>query len=111
MFGKIPLAWLQLVFQKTRLLTAVAGITFAAVLMFMQFGFQEALFSTTTTIHQSIRGDLFLIGAQSENLFSSRPFSPPLFKKASASKPRSANAESKCAGFLNSARRSQRTAI
>ncbi len=75
MFEKIPLAWLQLTFQKARLLTAVAGITFAAVLMFMQFGFQEALFSTTTTIHQSIRGDLFLIGTQSENLFSSRPFS------------------------------------
>lgn len=75
MYGKIPLAWLQLTFQKARLLTAVAGITFAAVLMFMQFGFQEALFSTTTTIHQSIRGDLFLIGTQSENLFSSRPFS------------------------------------
>lgn len=75
MFGKIPLAWLQLSFQKTRLLTAVAGITFAAVLMFMQFGFQEALFSTTTTIHQNIRGDLFLISTQSENLFSSRQFS------------------------------------
>jgi len=75
MFGKIPLAWLQLSFQKTRLLTAIAGITFAAVLMFMQFGFQEALFSTTTTIHKSIRGDLFLISTQSENLFSSRQFS------------------------------------
>lgn len=72
---KVPLAWLQLSFQKTRLLTAVAGITFAAVLMFMQFGFQEALFSTTTTIHRSIRGDLFLISTQSENLFSSRQFS------------------------------------
>lgn len=75
MFGRIPLAWLQLSFQKARLLTAVAGITFAAVLMFMQFGFQEALFSTTTTIHKSIRGDLFLINTQSENLFSSRQFS------------------------------------
>lgn len=72
---KVPLAWLQLSFQKTRLLTAVAGIVFAAVLMFMQFGFQEALFSTTTTIHQNIRGDLFLISTQSENLFSSRQFS------------------------------------
>ena len=75
MYSRIPLAWLQLSFQKTRLLTALAGITFAAVLMFMQFGFQEALFSTTTTIHRSIRGDLFLISTQSENLFSSRQFS------------------------------------
>ncbi len=75
MWRKVPLAWLQLSFQKTRLLTAIAGITFAAVLMFMQFGFQEALFSTTTTIHKSIRGDLFLISTQSENLFSSRQFS------------------------------------
>jgi putative ABC transport system permease protein len=75
MFGKIPLAWLQLTFQKARLLTAIAGITFAAVLMFMQFGFKEALFSTTTTIHRNIRGDLFLINTQSENLFASRQFS------------------------------------
>ena len=75
MWRKVPLAWLQLSFQKTRLLTAIAGITFAAVLMFMQFGFQEALFSTTTTIHKSIRGDLFLINTQSENLFASRQFS------------------------------------
>jgi putative ABC transport system permease protein len=75
MFRKIPLAWLQLTFQKARLLTAIAGITFAAVLMFMQFGFKEALFSTTTTIHRNIRGDLFLINTQSENLFASRQFS------------------------------------
>jgi putative ABC transport system permease protein len=75
MFGKIPLAWLQLTFQKARLLTAIAGITFAAVLMFMQFGFKEALFSTTTTIHRNIRGDLFLMNTQSENLFASRQFS------------------------------------
>jgi putative ABC transport system permease protein len=74
-FRKIPLAWLQLSFQKTRLLTAVAGITFAGVLMFMQFGFQEALFDTTTTIHRNMKGDLFLVNTQSENLFSSRQFS------------------------------------
>lgn len=74
-FGKIPLAWLQLTFQETRLLTAVAGITFAGVLMFMQFGFQEALFDTTTTIHRNMQGDLFLVNTQSENLFSSRQFS------------------------------------
>jgi putative ABC transport system permease protein len=83
MFGKIPLAWLQLTFQKARLLTAVAGITFAAVLMFMQFGFQEALFSTTTTIHRNIRGDLFLINTQSENLFASRQFSRRLLYQMS----------------------------
>lgn len=74
-FRKIPLAWLQLTFQKTRLLTAVAGITFAGVLMFMQFGFQEALFDTTTTIHRNMKGDLFIVNTQSENLFSSRQFS------------------------------------
>ena len=74
-FRRIPLAWLQLSFQKTRLLTAVAGITFAAVLMFMQFGFKEALFDTTTTIHRNMKGDLFLVNTQSENLFSSRQFS------------------------------------
>ncbi|MCY7344674.1 MAG: ABC transporter permease DevC [Pyrinomonadaceae bacterium] len=75
MFRKIPLAWLQLSFQKARLLTAIAGIAFAGVLMFMQFGFQEALFSTNTKIHKSFRGDFILINTQSESLFSTRPFS------------------------------------
>ncbi|MGH2416639.1 MAG: ABC transporter, partial [Microcystaceae cyanobacterium] len=40
------LAWLQLKYKKIRLLVAIAGIAFAVVLMFMQLGFQAALFDS-----------------------------------------------------------------
>ncbi|MFN5592017.1 MAG: ABC transporter, partial [Aphanizomenon sp.] len=41
---RIPLGWLQLTHEKSRLLVAVSGIAFADVLMFMQSGFQTALY-------------------------------------------------------------------
>lgn len=47
MFKKIPLAWLQLTRERTRLVIALAGIAFADILMFMQLGFREALFDST----------------------------------------------------------------
>jgi len=36
---KIPLSWLQLTREKTRLAVALSGIAFADILMFMQLGF------------------------------------------------------------------------
>ncbi len=68
MFGKIPLAWLQLSHEKIRLLVAIAGISFADILMFMQLGFRDALFDSAVTLHKSIQGDVFLISPQSTSL-------------------------------------------
>lgn len=68
MFGKIPLAWLQLSHEKIRLLVAIAGISFADILMFMQLGFRDALFDSAVTLHKSIQGDIFLISPQSTSL-------------------------------------------
>ncbi len=45
---KIPLAWLQLAQQKVRSVVAVAGIAFIVLLMFVQLGFQDALYSSAT---------------------------------------------------------------
>ena len=39
----IPLAWLQVSRERSRLLVAMAGIAFADMLMFIQLGFQTAL--------------------------------------------------------------------
>lgn len=75
LLGRTPLAWLQLTHQKARLLAAIAGITFAAVLMFMQFGFQDALYDSATLIHQRMYGDLFIVSVRSESLVGVRPFS------------------------------------
>ncbi|MBW4571492.1 FtsX-like permease family protein [Hassallia byssoidea VB512170] len=72
---KIPLAWLQLAQQKVRFLVAVAGIAFIVLLMFVQLGFQDALYSSATAVHQSLRGDLFLVSSQYKSLTSAQSFS------------------------------------
>jgi putative ABC transport system permease protein len=72
---KIPLAWLQLVQQKIRFVVAVAGIAFIVLLMFVQLGFQDALYSSATAVHQNLRGDLFIVSSQYKSLTSSQSFS------------------------------------
>ncbi|NET02805.1 MAG: FtsX-like permease family protein [Sphaerospermopsis sp. SIO1G1] len=72
---KIPLAWLQLVQQKLRFVVAVAGIAFIVLLMFIQLGFQDALYSSATAVHQNLKGDLFLVSSQYKSLTANQSFS------------------------------------
>ncbi|AFZ24745.1 DevC protein [Cylindrospermum stagnale PCC 7417] len=72
---KIPLAWLQLAQQKIRFIVAVAGIAFIVLLMFVQLGFQDALYSSATAVHQKLHGDLFLVSSQYKSLTSNQSFS------------------------------------
>ncbi len=74
MFKKIPLAWLQLSHEKIRLLVAIAGISFADILMFMQLGFRDALFDSAVKFHTNVNGDVFLIAPQSTALISMKSF-------------------------------------
>jgi len=71
----VPLAWLQLTYEKSRLLVAIAGIIFAVVLMFMQIGFQDALFRSAVRLQSNLIGDIVLISPQSTNLVGMRNFS------------------------------------
>nr|WP_199305720.1 ABC transporter permease DevC [Pseudanabaena sp. FACHB-2040] len=75
MMFDIPLAWLQLSRERLRLLIALAGIAFAVILMFMQLGFQAALYDSATRLHQSLQTDLVLISARSKSLGYMRTFS------------------------------------
>ncbi len=72
---KIPLAWLQLTHEKIRLLVALAGITFADVLMFMQLGFREALFDSGVRLHKSLEGEVFLLNSKSDTMVALKSFS------------------------------------
>ena len=74
MILNIPLPWLQLVKQKVRFFVALAGIAFISVLMFMQIGFQDALYASATQVHKHLRGDLFLISSQYKSLTSTQSF-------------------------------------
>ena len=57
----IPLAWLQLKREKFRLLIALAGVGFAVVLIFMQLGFQNALYGSSVRYHKTFIYDLAMI--------------------------------------------------
>ena len=57
---KIPLAWLLLTRQPLRILVAIAGISFAGILMFMQLGFRDGLFDASVTVHNLFNADLVL---------------------------------------------------
>jgi putative ABC transport system permease protein len=74
MILSIPLAWLQLVHRKVRFLATLAGIAFVVVLLFMQLGFQDALFKSAVRIHQVLEGDLFLTSSQYKSLTSQQSF-------------------------------------
>lgn len=70
----IPLAWLQLIHYRIRFLATLAGIAFVVVLLFMQLGFQEALFESSVQVHHALQGDLFLISPQYKSLTSQQSF-------------------------------------
>ncbi len=78
MFGKwlhrTPLAWRQLMKEKTRLLVAIAGIGFADMLMFVQLGFQDSLYDGATQTQRLLQADLVLINPQFQTLFSVQSF-------------------------------------
>ena len=58
---RIPLAWLLLTRQPGRLLVALAGISFAGILMFLQLGFRDGLFDASVTLHKRFATDLVLL--------------------------------------------------
>lgn len=72
--GRIPLAWYNLRYQRSRLLVAVAGVSFAVLLIFMNLGFLGALVNTTTNFYSQFNGDIFLISPQSLEISTTKAF-------------------------------------
>ncbi|MEZ6106185.1 MAG: hypothetical protein R3B96_08760 [Pirellulaceae bacterium] len=60
LIGRLPIGWLQLQHNRTRLLSAVGGVTFANVLIFMQLGFMGALFESSVKAHRSWNADIVI---------------------------------------------------
>ena len=52
---RTPLGWLQLRHDWGRLVVALAGIAFADLLMFLQLGFQAALYDSNTRLNRAFR--------------------------------------------------------
>ncbi len=71
---RIPLSWLLLSRQHLRLFVALAGISFAGILMFMQLGFRDGLFDASVTVHRLFDADLVLISPRSMSSISMSGF-------------------------------------
>lgn len=65
--NRTPLGWLQLKHDKLKLLTALSGIAFADILIFMQLGFMNALYTTNTQYPRKLKGDIILTSTQANN--------------------------------------------
>jgi putative ABC transport system permease protein len=81
----ISLAWLQLTQEKRRFFAALAGISFAVVLMLVQLGFQDALLSSVGMLHANLIGDLVIINPQYQNIIQSKNFTERRLYQALAS--------------------------
>jgi putative ABC transport system permease protein len=72
---RIPLAWLQLSWDKLRLCAALSGIVFAVALMLIQLGFSDALYLAAVQIHERLHGDLVMLSSQYEYLLGAKSYS------------------------------------
>jgi putative ABC transport system permease protein len=71
---RVPLAWLSLIHDKRRLLASIAGITGAVVLMFMQFGFLNALRDGQVELIRRLDADLVIVSRLKYTLAMNAPF-------------------------------------
>ncbi|MBD2124658.1 ABC transporter permease DevC [Trichocoleus sp. FACHB-262] len=67
-FAKTPLAWLQLTHHKLRLIVALMGIAFAAILIFVQLAFLDSLYESQTAVHKRMKADFVLVDARLRTL-------------------------------------------
>lgn len=71
---RTPLAWLNLVHERTRLLVAIAGVSFAVIIIFMNLGFLGALSLTASQTYSRINADIFLSSPLTLELSTPDPF-------------------------------------
>ncbi len=65
---RTPLARLNLLHDRTRTLVAVAGVAFAALLIFVQLGFLGAVRATATLVYDRLAFDVAVVSAEYQDL-------------------------------------------
>jgi len=68
LLGRMPIGWLQLLHNKTRLAAAVAGIAFANILVFVQLGVMFALNTTILLPYTLFDADIIISSADANTL-------------------------------------------
>ncbi|MGJ3262475.1 MAG: ABC transporter permease DevC [Salinarimonas sp.] len=68
LLGRLPVGWLQLTHNRTRMAAALAGVAFANVLVFVQLGILGALGATIATTYEPLRADIILAPSDASTL-------------------------------------------
>src|SRR5438046_1254661 len=71
---RTPLARLNLLHERTRTLVAVAGVAFAALLIFVQLGFLGAVRATATLVYDRLDFDVAVVSAEYQDLIRAGTF-------------------------------------
>ncbi|MBU6230048.1 MAG: ABC transporter permease DevC [Cyanobacteria bacterium REEB459] len=71
---RTPLALLNLIHDRRKFLTSVAGVGFAVLLMLLFNGFKNALYDSQTHFLEQLNGDIVIINRLKENMFVPRSF-------------------------------------
>ena len=82
--ARTPLAWKNLINDPRRLMLAAAGVGFAAVLMFTQNGFRNALLDSPVQLVRMVDADLVAISTARYMLPVNQRFSRDLLRRAAA---------------------------
>jgi len=72
--NRIPLAWLQLAKEKGRLAAAIAGVSFAVILMLVQLGFKDALMNSAGLQFEHLKGEIALVNPEYQFLLATKSF-------------------------------------
>lgn len=73
-FGRLPLGWLQLLHNRPRLISAVFGVAFANILIFMQLGFMGAINETSVLMHHGWNADIVMCSSDYKSLREANSF-------------------------------------
>jgi putative ABC transport system permease protein len=71
---RVPLAWLNLVHEKSRLVVALAGVAFAVLLVFMNLGFLGALAKSASMFYEYMNAEVFIVSPQTLEISSTKAF-------------------------------------
>lgn len=72
---RVPLAWLNLTYQRRRSLAAFVAIGCAVVLMGVEYGFLNAVYDSHVALIRELDADLFVTSRSAYTLTASAPFS------------------------------------
>ena len=66
LLGRLPIGWLQLTHSRTRLFAAVAGVTFANILVFVQLGIMGAFGESVRMSYRTISTDIVISASDAD---------------------------------------------